>query len=121
MSHRTTTKRKNPPNPVVLEHRRNWGARLLVELNSLRKTPEWLGEQIGFAEPSSLRKIINGHQPPSAEVVVKIITLVPEMMDVPILPHFLFGRQAQGAGAPGPHKKHAYPKLGSRASRRPKV
>lgn len=119
MSHRTATKRKNPPNAVVLEHRRTWGARLLVELNSLRKEPEWLGTQIGFAEPSSIRQIINGHQPMSLEVFMKIIEAVPEMRDVPVLPHFLFGRQAMGTGAPGPHKTHAYPKLGSRASRRP--
>lgn len=119
MSHRTKSKRKNPPNAVVLEHRRTWGARLLVELNSLRKTPEWLGEQLGFKEHSSTRQIINGHQPMSLEVYMKIIELVPEMMDVPVLTHFLWGRQAMGTGALGPHKAHAYPKLGSRASRRP--
>lgn len=119
MSHRTKTKRKNPPNAVVFEHRRTWGARLLVELNSLRKDSEWLAAKIGFKEPNSIRQIINGHQPMSLEVYKKIIELVPEMMDVPVLAHFIFGKQELGTGAPGPHKAHAYPKLGSRASRRP--
>ena len=120
MSHRTKTKRKNPPHAVVFEHRRTWGARLLVELNSLRKTSEWLADEIGFKEPNSIRQIINGHQPMSLEVYKKIITAVPEMMDVPVLAHFIFAEDtSQGAGAPGPHKTHAYPKLGSRASRRP--
>lgn len=120
MSHRTKSKRKNPPNPVVLEHRRTWGARLSIELNSLRKTPKWLGEQIGFKTPRSIRQIINGHQPMSLEVYKKIIELVPEMMDVPVLAHFVFSADpSQKKGAPGPHKPHNYPKLGPRESRRP--
>lgn len=119
MSHLTKSKRKNPPNPVVLEHRRTWGARLLVELNSLRKTPEWLGESIGFKEPGSIRQIINGHQPMSLETYRYIIAFVPEMRDVPVLAHFVLTGSKMGAGAPGKHAPHKYPKLGSRASRRP--
>ena len=120
MSHRTKTKRKNPPNAVVFEHRRSWGARLLVELNSLRKDSEWLANQIGFKEPNSMRQIINGHQPMSLETYKRIVELVPEMKDVPVLAHFLFTDDpSMKAGAPGPHKKHDYPKLGPRELRRP--
>lgn len=121
MSHRTKTKRKNPPHAVIFEHRRTWGARLLVELNSLRKDPEWLGEAIGFKEPGSIRQIINGHQPMSLETYRNIIALVPEMMDVPVLAHFVFAPDpSMKAGSPGTHKKHRYPKLGPREARRPR-
>jgi hypothetical protein len=117
MSYRTKTKRKKPPHPVIFEYRRNWGARLLLELNSLKMTPEQLGEKIDYDEPRSIRQIINGHQGISMEMYVRIIKVVPEMRDVPVL--FMHARAKQ-RGSPGPHRDHRYPKLGSRASRRPK-
>lgn len=67
-----------------------------------------------------MRQIINGHQPMSLETYKKIIEAVPEMLDVPVLAHFVFSDDpSMKSGALGPHKKHVYPKLGSRASRRP--
>ena len=124
MSHRTITKRQQPPDPVVFEHRRSWGARLLVELNAIKKTSEWLAGEVGFSEPGSMRQIINGHQGISLEVYQLIVKAVPEMRDVPVLAHFAqlssTAVRARGRGAPGPHKEHAYPKLGPREARRPK-
>ncbi len=109
------TKRKTAPRDEILEARRNWGGRLLVELNAIKRTPEWLGEQVGYEVHSSMRQVINGHQGISREVYEKILQLVPEMDGVPEPP---IAREKQGVGAPGPHKTHSYPKLGSIGSRR---
>lgn len=109
------SKRKTAPPDEVLEARRTWGGRLFVELNSIKRTPEWLGEQVGYEVPSSMRQVINGHQGISREIYEKILILVPEMAGVPQPP---IAREKQGAGAPGPHKPHSYPKLGAIANRR---
>lgn len=111
------SKRKTAPPDDVLEARRTWGGRLLVELNCIRKTPEWLGEQVGYSTPSSMRQVINGHQGISLEIYNKILEVVPEMRGVEPPP---MNKDYQGEGAPGPHKQHDYPKLGSLESRRPK-
>ncbi len=116
MSYRTKTKRKRPPNPVIYENRRNWGGRLLLELNSLGKSVAWLGEKVGYKNPMSMHQVINGHQGYSQEIYERIIKLVPEMRDV-VAPRPT--KPGVGTGAPGPHKNHDYPKLGSRESRRP--
>lgn len=117
MSYRTVTKRKKPPHPVIFETRRDWGARLLVELKRIRKTPEWLGALVGYKVPSSMRQVINGHQGMSREVYERIIAAMPEMRDVAAPP---MTRERKGLGAYGPHKPHDYPKLGPIASRRPR-
>lgn len=109
------TQRKTPPPDDVLEARRTWGGRLLVELNAIKKTPEWLGEQVGYQVPSSMRQVINGHQGISREVYDKIVDLIPEMAGVQPPPMV---REKQGLGAPGPHKAHDYPKIGPVAKRR---
>lgn len=112
-----TTKRKEPPADTVLEQRRTWGGRLLVELNGIHKTPEWLGEGVGYSVPGSMRQVINGHQGISEEVYQKVLELVPEMRGVARPP---ITKPRKGPGAPGPHKDHDYPKLGSIESRRPR-
>jgi hypothetical protein len=109
------TLRKTAPRDDVLEARRTWGGRLLVELNSIKKTAEWLGERVGYDVPTSMRQVVNGHQGISREVYDKIVGLVPEMEGVPEPP---IARDKQGIGAPGPHKAHAYPKIGPIAKRR---
>ena len=76
------TLRKTAPRDDVLEARRTWGGRLLVELNAIKRTPEWLGELVGYDVPSSMRQVINGHQGVSREVYEKILGLVPEMEGV---------------------------------------
>lgn len=111
------SKRKTKPDPEVFEARRNWGARLLLELRALRKTPEWLGAQVGYAMPESMIQVINGHQGVSREVYASILRVVPEMHAVAPPP---MRRVAKGSGAPGPHKPHDYPRLGPISARRPK-
>ena len=101
--------RKTPPDPVIFERRRDWGARVLVELKARRKTPEWLGAAVGYGTPSSMRQVINGHQGVSRDVYRKIVSLLPELQCVPAPPMKV---DRQGRGAPGPHKPHDYPKLG---------
>ena len=109
------TMRKTAPPDDVLEARRNWGGRLLLELNAIKKTAEWLGEEVGYKVPSSMVQVVNGHQGISREVYDKVVALVPEMKGVKEPPMV---RERQGAGAPGPHKAHAYPKIGPIAKRR---
>jgi len=109
------TKRKTAPSDDVFEARRTWGGRLLVELNAIKRAPEWLGEQVGYEVPTSMRQVINGHQGISHEVYEKIVNLVPEMEGVAPPPMV---RDRQGTGAPGPHKAHDYPKIGPIAKRR---
>jgi len=111
------SKRKTPPRNDVFEARRTWGGRLLVELNGIHKTPEWLGEMVGYSTPSSMRQVINGHQGISREVYEKILYYVPEMRNVT---EPLMTKEKQGCGAPGPHKEHEYPKLGDQEKRRAK-
>ncbi len=103
------TLRKTAPAPEVLEARRTWGGRLLVELNGLRKTSAWLGKRVGYKLPGSMRQVINGHQGVSIEVYKKILRAVPAMKKVDPPP---MRKSRQGKGAPGPHKPHDYPKLG---------
>jgi hypothetical protein len=107
--------RKTAPRDDVFEARRTWGGRLLVELNAVKQTPEWLGAQVEYEVPSSMRQVINGHQGISREVYEKILQLLPEMVGVAEPP---IAREKQGVGAPGPHKTHVYPKIGSIAKRR---
>lgn len=123
MSYRTKTRRKKPPSPVVFEHRRSWGARLLVELNAIRKDRDWLTKEIGLDHPNSIHQIINGHQGISMEVYQRIVEAVPEMRDVPVLAHFALpdGMKEKQRGAAGIHKTHNYPKLGPREMRRPSL
>jgi len=109
------SKRANPPRTQLTEARRNWGGRLLLELVAIRKDAIWLGEQVGYSTPSSMRQVVNGHQGISLQVYKKIIRLVPEMRGVPRPP---LTRERQGLGAYGKHKKHEYPKLGTLESRR---
>ena len=109
------TKRKTAYPDEVVEALRNWGGRLALELRALRKTPEWLGERVGYAMPSSMRQVTNGHQGVSKEVYRRILRLVPEMRGVPAPPMV---KRFKGQGAPGPHKPHDYPVLGPIESRR---
>lgn len=111
------SKRKTAPPNDVLEARRTWGGRLLVELNSINKSPEWLGEKVGYKVPGSMRQVINGHQGISYEVYADILEHVPEMRGVKPPP---MNKGKKGKGAPGPHKDHDYPKLGPLEDRRPK-
>jgi len=111
------TMRKTAPLNVILEARRTWGGRLLVELNCIRKTVMWLGKEVGYKLPGSMRQVVNGHQGVSREVYGKILKLVPEMGGVTPPP---MTKDGQGKGAPGPHKVHKYPKLGPLAGRRAK-
>lgn len=100
------SKRQKPPPDHVFDLRRTWGGRLLVELNSARKTPEWLGRQVGYETPSSMRQVINGHQGISVAVYKKICRVLPIMRTVfepPMVERY------QQRGSPGPHRKHVYP------------
>lgn len=111
------TKRKTRPADQVFEARRTWGGRLLVELNALHKTPEWLGVKVGYRTPSSMRQVINGHQGVSREVLEKIIEVMPEMADIGI--EYPLGKvDERGTGARGIHKPHEYPRIGPVARRR---
>lgn len=118
------TKRKKPPSAEVMEARRNWGGRLLLELNSVCKKRtdaerrEWLAEQIGYRNPLSVGQLITGQNGPSYEVYLRILEVLPEMQGVPAPP---IEKLERGTGAPGPHKKHDYPKLGALESRRPRL
>lgn len=109
------SKRKTAPAKEIFEARRTWGGRLLVELNAINRTQEWLGEQVGYKVPSSMRQVVNGHQGISVEVYRKILELIPEMKGVAPPPMF---KRSLGVGAPGPHKAHDYPKIGPIAQRR---
>ena len=114
------TQRKHPPRPPKFEVRRTWGGRLLVELNAIKKTPEWLGVRIGYSTPSSMRQVINGHQGISREVYEKILKVMPEMRGVSELFNLplYFQVEEQGLGAYGKHKPHEYPPIGSPETRR---
>jgi hypothetical protein len=109
MTARRKSVRKRPPDPTVFEYRKLWGARLLAELRARKKTPEWLGREIGYRVPGSMRQVINGHQGISKEQYEKVLRVIPEMAAV-LAPPMRAIRK--GRGSPGPHKKHAYPKLG---------
>ena len=112
------TKRKQPPSQAVYEARRTWGGRLLVELNSIKKNPKWLGAKVGYKLPGSMSQVINGHQGISREVYEKIVAIVPEMGVIEPPPMTV---EEQGGGAPGPHKQHEYPKIGPINARRARV
>lgn len=101
------SKRQTPPKEEIFSQRQAWGARLRHELERIGQTPEWLGQQVGYQTHSSMRQVINGHQGCSREVYDKILQFVPEMTAVPAPP---MSKEKQGAGAPGQHKTHNYPK-----------
>lgn len=101
-----TSQRQNPPPTKTLNERRTWGGRLLVELNSVGRSPEWLGEQVGYNTPSSMRQVINGHQGVSREVYDKILLVLPVMAHVFVPP---LKKERQGNGSGSKHKEHDYP------------
>lgn len=98
--------RQTPPDPVTFEWRRMWGGRLLLELNSINKKPEWLGRQVGYDNPSSMRQVINGHQGISREVYDAICEVFPDLLKIFAPP---MTKERKGPGAKGPHKDHDYP------------
>lgn len=105
------SRRRTQRDPVVAEYWRTWGARLRLELRSMGKDWRWLGEQVYPNRPSSIRQVLNGHQGMSREAFNKVLELVPAMRTHWEPPIFV---EAQGVGAPGPHKPHDYPNLGRR-------
>jgi hypothetical protein len=104
--------RKPAPDPVVFEHRRQWGSRLRTELLSIGKSVEWLGTEVGYKKPGSMHQVLNGHHGISRAVFDRILVLVPAMETLPAPP---MKKERLGPGARGPHKKHVYPKTGPKA------
>lgn len=104
--------RKTAPDPVVFEHRRQWGSRLRTEVLSIGKSAEWLGAEVGYKTPGSMRQVLHGHHGISREVFDRICVLVPAMESLPAPP---MNKVRLGPGARGPHKKHVYPKTGPKA------
>lgn len=101
--------RKTPAHPRVQARRVRWGARVRAELENIGRSPLWLGRQVRYKNPASMRQVVNGHQGISRAIYNKIILLLPGLRRISAPPIMV---ERQGRGAPGPHKKHDYPKLG---------